>query len=131
MFCIQCGKEVLDEAVVCPNCGCLIGKIPKRKGVVKKDGAEAGLRTGVSHVLLVISFTLLCLTAMFLWWSHKDIRYHRFFLYAALFQSIGAIIAGIISLIFAYVKREKDWLRMLTLLNLIMSIIMLTTIVLV
>ena len=23
-FCSKCGKEVLDEAVVCPNCGCSV-----------------------------------------------------------------------------------------------------------
>ena len=23
-FCSKCGKEVLDEAIVCPNCGCAI-----------------------------------------------------------------------------------------------------------
>ena len=23
-FCSKCGKEVLDEAVVCPNCGCAV-----------------------------------------------------------------------------------------------------------
>ena len=22
MFCSKCGKEIMDEAVVCPNCGC-------------------------------------------------------------------------------------------------------------
>ena len=23
-FCSKCGKEILDEAVVCPNCGCSV-----------------------------------------------------------------------------------------------------------
>lgn len=23
MFCSKCGKEIMDEAVVCPNCGCV------------------------------------------------------------------------------------------------------------
>lgn len=23
-FCTQCGKEILDEAVVCPHCGCQV-----------------------------------------------------------------------------------------------------------
>ena len=22
MFCSKCGKEIMDEAVICPNCGC-------------------------------------------------------------------------------------------------------------
>ena len=25
-FCTKCGKEMFDEAVVCPNCGCATGK---------------------------------------------------------------------------------------------------------
>ena len=24
-FCQTCGKEILDQAVVCPNCGCAVG----------------------------------------------------------------------------------------------------------
>ena len=24
MFCTKCGKEIMDEAVICPNCGCPI-----------------------------------------------------------------------------------------------------------
>lgn len=23
-YCSQCGKELVDEAVVCPNCGCAV-----------------------------------------------------------------------------------------------------------
>lgn len=23
-FCTKCGKEIMDEAVVCPNCGCAV-----------------------------------------------------------------------------------------------------------
>ncbi len=23
-FCSKCGKEILDEAIVCPNCGCAV-----------------------------------------------------------------------------------------------------------
>ena len=26
MFCSKCGKEIMDEAVVCPNCGCPTAK---------------------------------------------------------------------------------------------------------
>ena len=27
-FCSMCGKEVMDEAVICPNCGCQLKKLP-------------------------------------------------------------------------------------------------------
>lgn len=26
MYCVKCGKEIHDEAVVCPHCGCATGK---------------------------------------------------------------------------------------------------------
>lgn len=26
-YCSQCGKELLDDAVVCPNCGCQVGYV--------------------------------------------------------------------------------------------------------
>lgn len=114
MFCIQCGKEVLDEAVVCPNCGCLIGKIPKRKGVVKKDEQTTALSIGVSHILLFIAFGLACLSVMlFLGWVFV----------VAFFTSMGAVAIGVLSIVFAYIKREKDWLKMLTLLNLILAVV--------
>lgn len=29
-YCSKCGNEILDEAVVCPNCGCKIQKISKK-----------------------------------------------------------------------------------------------------
>ncbi len=25
-YCSKCGKELFDEAVICPNCGCVVGK---------------------------------------------------------------------------------------------------------
>ena len=27
MFCTKCGKEIMDEAVICPNCGCAVANI--------------------------------------------------------------------------------------------------------
>ncbi len=27
-FCVKCGKEMLDEAVVCTNCGCPVAPMP-------------------------------------------------------------------------------------------------------
>lgn len=28
-FCSKCGKEILDEAVVCPSCGCAVVNAPQ------------------------------------------------------------------------------------------------------
>ena len=32
MFCTKCGKEIMDETVICPNCGCETGN-----GIIKKS----------------------------------------------------------------------------------------------
>ena len=41
-FCQKCGKELVDEAVVCINCGCAVGniKVPKQ---VANDEISVGL----------------------------------------------------------------------------------------
>lgn len=31
MYCQVCGKEILDEAVICTNCGCMVNKIAKEQ----------------------------------------------------------------------------------------------------
>lgn len=31
-FCQKCGKEIADEAIICPGCGCAIGEEKKEKG---------------------------------------------------------------------------------------------------
>ncbi len=30
-YCSHCGKEVLDDAVICPNCGCSVDAAPKQQ----------------------------------------------------------------------------------------------------
>ena len=41
-FCSKCGKELLDEAVVCPNCGCSTGETKsKTKQVTDEDYLQA------------------------------------------------------------------------------------------
>ena len=38
-YCSQCGKELVDEAVVCPNCGCAV-QAPANQ---QEDKPSAGL----------------------------------------------------------------------------------------
>ena len=47
MFCQKCGKEIMEEAVVCPNCGCGVEK--KKKG----NGGSDGLAVA-SKVFLIL-----------------------------------------------------------------------------
>ena len=38
-FCSRCGKEIMDDAVVCPNCGCAVAPTPH----VEEDVPNTGL----------------------------------------------------------------------------------------
>lgn len=41
-YCSKCGKELMDEAVVCPHCGCA-AETPKATRPVVQDTVSAGL----------------------------------------------------------------------------------------
>ena len=41
-YCSHCGKEIFDEAVICPNCGCAVG-VSDLKSITRKDTPSAGL----------------------------------------------------------------------------------------
>ena len=46
-FCQKCGKEIVDEAVVCPGCGCAILEAKK------SDGGNDGLAVA-SKIFLIL-----------------------------------------------------------------------------
>ena len=37
MFCTKCGKEIMDEAVICPNCGCATGNFAPKTNYYSED----------------------------------------------------------------------------------------------
>ena len=41
-FCSKCGKELMDEAVICPNCGC-----PVEKNVAPQENPEDKVSVGL------------------------------------------------------------------------------------
>lgn len=41
MFCKKCGKEIVDEAVICPNCGVQVGELTKETGTNKNGNGMA------------------------------------------------------------------------------------------
>jgi len=43
MFCKKCGKEILDEAVICPNCGCATGNTVQNNIVTEPDAWDKGM----------------------------------------------------------------------------------------
>ena len=50
-YCSVCGKEVLDTAVVCPGCGCMVNGNTK-KNIVSANNAN--VKTQTSFVLGII-----------------------------------------------------------------------------
>lgn len=53
-FCSQCGKEIMDEAVICPGCGCSTNDVyaaPKTVEVPKK--AKTAQVFGILSILLL------------------------------------------------------------------------------
>jgi len=42
-FCSKCGKEILDEAVVCPNCGCAVVNPTTPQQLLYDDEVSIGL----------------------------------------------------------------------------------------
>lgn len=47
-FCSTCGKEVYDQAVICPNCGC-----PLKQPKPMEDGETDGLATAAKVFLII------------------------------------------------------------------------------
>ncbi len=42
-FCQHCGKEVLDEAVICPGCGCSVQAVNHTQAAEVDDSISVGL----------------------------------------------------------------------------------------
>lgn len=56
-FCQKCGKEIMDEAVVCPGCGCAVAGAVEAKQVNYDDCVKSATTTNiVSGVILAIGF---------------------------------------------------------------------------
>lgn len=53
-FCEKCGKEIMDEAVICPNCGCAVKEETKTATVV-----EVPKQAKTASVLGILSILLL------------------------------------------------------------------------
>ncbi len=42
-FCSKCGKEIMEEAVICPNCGCSVSTPTTTPNVTDHDEISVGL----------------------------------------------------------------------------------------
>ncbi len=55
-YCEKCGKEIMDEAVVCPNCGCAVEQQkPKAKEVCYDDAVKGAATTNIIAAIVLVA----------------------------------------------------------------------------
>lgn len=54
-FCQKCGKQLMDEAVICPGCGCAVGN---NQSINTTQVNTAGETSGIATGALVCSFLI-------------------------------------------------------------------------
>ena len=57
-YCVKCGKEIHDEAVICPNCGCATKETEIKKAESDKTNVQSK-KGRTSKILGIISVLLL------------------------------------------------------------------------
>lgn len=55
-FCQKCGKEIMEEAVICPSCGCAIEKKEAPTKVAVPKRAKNAQIFGILSILLLAPF---------------------------------------------------------------------------
>lgn len=59
MYCSKCGKEIMDEAVVCPGCGCAIKNDVLPHAVeIRKNNTQVSLILGIVGIIFAWLFAL-------------------------------------------------------------------------
>ena len=60
-YCSKCGNEVVDEAVMCPKCGCSLGNNTPKKAPAGNQGINVkGLVLGLVLILVgILGFVFL------------------------------------------------------------------------
>lgn len=59
MYCSVCGKEIMDEAVICPGCGCMVNR-----GTTTPSKNQMQKETSVSLILGIIGIVFAWLFAL-------------------------------------------------------------------
>lgn len=58
-YCSRCGKEIMDEAVVCPGCGCAVKSDALQNAVEpQKNKSQASLILGIIGIVFAWLFAL-------------------------------------------------------------------------
>lgn len=51
MYCSKCGKEIMDEAVICPECGCAVNQ---NMPTYTQEGSKAGTMAIVWGIIGIV-----------------------------------------------------------------------------
>ena len=66
MFCSKCGAEIMEEAAICPKCGCWVNNNQVKRKV--STGDKSGLRKAIK-VFMIIGCVLTALYLIPLLWT--------------------------------------------------------------
>ena len=79
-FCSKCGKEIMDEAVICPNCGCATGNYaPKANDcsddyiVIKEFLSKANTIKTLGILAAVLCFGIGIIFSIIIWAQTSNI----------------------------------------------------------
>ncbi len=53
-FCEKCGKEIMDEAVICPSCGCAVAKEIKKAEVSYENCITGATTTNIISAIIIV-----------------------------------------------------------------------------
>ena len=97
MYCKKCGKEIDDEAVVCPNCGCATDNYKTNtKSAVVTDENDA---PSTGFAVLGFFFPLIGLILYLVWKDKMPLRAHS----VGKGALIGVIVSVVLSVIYAVI----------------------------
>ena len=58
-YCVKCGKEIMDDAEICPGCGCAVDRAYKRR----LTNSNLVLKKKRKKVILIVIITVIALSA--------------------------------------------------------------------
>ena len=67
-YCSKCGNELLDEAVICPKCGCAVEAVPSMTSSANqllKVSKQGKITTAM--ILIIIAFVLSLVSCLICW----------------------------------------------------------------
>ena len=107
MYCKNCGKEVNDNAKVCPECGVLLERLRSFES---------------TDIFLIISFGLICLRNLFFGLLYSELGLEDVFEISFSLISLMFVIAACIFSIICFARsfrEKKKSLKLITILNFI------------